>query len=557
MTPNLRDYQVEAIDFALNNWAEVRSVMLVLPARSGKTVVMANLIRRFGKPSVVIAHRTELLSQASAALATEGIRHRVIGSDALRRECVVEHLEQLGVNYIDQGARVAIASVNTLAGIDPRDPWLATIGLALVDEGHHLLRENLWGRATSLLPASAKIAALTATPLRADGKGLGLHADGLIERMHVGPSSRDLIDRDYIADYRIVCSPSDVDLSEVKIAASGDFNPEQVRKAVHKSSRIVGDAVSEYKRRCMGLRGMTFCVDVDAAVETAEAFRKQDVPAEVVTGKTPAGLRSTIMRRYKARDVLQLVNVDLYGEGVNVPGMEVMSMMRPTASYGLYVQQFNRPLTKAPGKQYGWIIDHVGNVARHGLPDAPREWSLNRRERKSRSAPSDVIPTRTCLFVGPDDVPCANVYERVLTCCPECGHMPVPADRSGPDRVDGDLTELDPAVLAKLRGEIARVDGQALIPQGVPHVAQLAARKNHIERQQHQGQLRSAIALWAGWQHEQGRGTTESYRRFYFRYGVDVATACALGSREADELREKIQADLERAKVVDATVISE
>lgn len=554
MTPNLRDYQIDVINQALHAWLTLRTVLLVLPARSGKTVVMANIIRRMNVPTVVIAHRTELLSQASAALADEGIRHRVIGSKALARECVTEHLDRVGRNFIDPGSPVGIASIDTFKNLDPRDPWLATLGLALVDEGHHCVKGNKWGIGIEMLPPGARVALLTATPLRADGKGLGLRADGYAEKMIVGPSSRELIDRGYIAEYRIVCAPSDIDLRDVKIGTTGDYNPDQLRKAVHKSSRIVGDVVTEYLRRCKGLRGMTFCVDVEAAKETAEAFRRAGVPAEVVTGNTPAALRSAIMRRYKAREVLQLVNVDLYGEGVNVPGMEVVSLARPTASYGLFVQQFNRPLTASPGKSHGWVIDHVGNVARHGLPDTSREWSLNRRERRSRSAPSDVIPTRTCAHVHPDGIPCANVYERVLSACPECGHEPVPAGRGGPEQVDGDLQELDPSVLAQLRGAIRRVDGPALIPQGLPHVAQLAVRKNHIERQQHQAQLRATMALWSGWQQTMGRSDSEAYKRFYFRYGVDVASACTLGAHEADELRERIASDLNRANVIEATL---
>ncbi len=559
IAPQLRDYQESAVTQTLAHLSEVRTVGVVLPARSGKTVVIAELIRRMGVPTVVIAHRTELLSQASAALADVGIRHRVIGSKELQRDCVNEHLERVKRNFIDPTARVAIASVGTLKGCDPRDPFIASVRLALVDEMHHLLQENSWGKAIALLSPESKVVGLTATFLRADGKGLGLEADGLVERLVIGPSPRELIQRGFICPWRPVMSSSGVDLSGVALSSDGDFNQDQVRKAVHKNSRLVGDVVKEYQKRCAGLRGMTFCVDVDAAVEQAEAFRAAGVPAEVVTGKTPGALRTRIMQAFKNREVLQLVNVDLFGEGVNVPGMEVVSMARPTASFGLFVQQAFRPLTFAPGKKWGWIIDHVENFDRHGAPDVARDWAkyLKRRERTSRNSVSDTIPTRTCLHVDDDGVPCAAVYERTLLACPICGTKPVPVSRGGPEQVDGDLFELDPEALRKLFGEIARIDGAPVVPYGADRVVQMSVRKAHAARQDAQAELRRTIALWAGWQMGTlARSQAESYRRFFFRYGRDVATACTLGAREAEELRVRIQADLDAENVVDSTVIS-
>ncbi|MFW2011210.1 DEAD/DEAH box helicase, partial [Acinetobacter nosocomialis] len=92
--------------------------------------------------------------------------------------------------------------------------------------------------------------------------------------------------------------------------------------------------------------------DVDAAKETADAFRAAGVPAEVITGETPELERAAIMRRFRNRQVLQLVSVDILGEGTDVPAVEVVSMARPTQSYGLYVQQFGRALRLMDGKDW-------------------------------------------------------------------------------------------------------------------------------------------------------------------------------------------------------------
>lgn len=222
-------------------------------------------------------------------------------------------------------------------------------------------------------------------------------------------------------------------------------------------------------------------------------------------------------------------------------------MARPTQSYGLYAQQFGRALRPLPGKERAIIIDHVGNVIRHGLPDAPREWSLDRRERRSRSAPSDVIPVRTCM-----NAECLAVYERVHRACPFCGHEPVPAGRSAPEQVDGDLFELDPAVLARLRGEVDRIDGPALYPTGAAPEVRGAIHRNHQQRQNAQVNLRRSIALWAGWQKTLGRGDSESYRRFFLQFGTDVLTAQTLGERDADALRERVERELQASNIVEA-----
>lgn len=424
----------------------------------------------------------------------------------------------------------------------------------MVHNCHHLLRDNKWGACIELLPPSALVLGVTATPTRADGKGLGRHHDGLIDTMHVGPSPRELINRGLIAEYRIVAPPNDIDLSTVSLSAGGDFSPEKLRAAVHKASRLVGDVVGEYLKRCAGLRGMTFCVDVDSATEIAAAYRQRGVSAEVVTANTPSTLRAAIMRKYEAGDLHQLVNVDLFGEGVNIKCMEVVSLARPTASYGLFVQQFFRPHTKTDVKRYGWVLDHVGNVARHGLPDTPREWTLDRRIRASKGTPSDAIPTRTCLNeVTPGEV-CANVYERVHACCPECGHVPVPVGRNGPEQVDGDLTELAPEVLARMRGEIDKIMGAPIIPGGMPGDAQYNLARSWNERLKAQEKLRRAIELWGGWQQFKGRDTSEAMKRFYFRFGIDTGTACTLGRPEAEALLDRVQADLDRHGIVDGSV---
>jgi len=572
----LRPYQASIKAAVFQHWQEGRrNVLVKSPTGSGKTVLFADVVRSVDRAAAVIAHRSELVSQTSLALAREGVRHRIIGPDSLRRNCVTLHMDRLGRSFYDPGARVGACGVDTLVGKDAKsDPWFSQVGLWVQDEAHHVLRGNKWGRAAEMFPNAYGLG-VTATPARADGAGLGLHADGLFDSIVQGPEMRELIDAGYLTDYRIFAPPSDVDYSDVTVTASGDLSPAKLRAAVHASDKIVGDVVSHYLKIAHGKLGVTFAVDVDSAKEIAAAFKAAGVPAEVVTAKTPDLLRAQILRRFERREVLQLVNVDLFGEGFDLPAIEVVSMVRKTESWPLFVQQFGRALRlmispelaavwdsftaeqrrahiAASGKPVALIIDHVGNVIRHGLPDAPRADTLDRRERRS-SGTSDAIPTRVCAndrVGGVEGLLCAQTYERFHKACPYCGYYPEPASRSAPEFVDGDLYELDPEVLAAMRGKLAQIDGAARVPQNLDAIAAAAVRKNHAARQTAQHFLRELMALWGGWQAAQGFDVAQSQRRFFHAFGCDVLTAQTLGRPEAEALALKVKGVLDQHGVI-------
>jgi hypothetical protein len=248
------------------------------------------------------------------------------------------------------------------------------------------------------------------------------------------------------------------------------------------------------------------------------------------------------MHQFRNRNLLQLVNVDLLGEGVDVPAIEVVSMARPTQSLGLYMQQVGRALRPMDGKDKAIILDHVGNWSQHGLVDRHRTWSLDRRERKARSAPDDVIPIRVCPK-------CLSAYERVLSACPYCGEAHVPTTRGTPEAVEGDLREMAPELLAKLRGEIAAVNTAPKIPYGATPVVAGSIRKNHRLRIEALGSLGLAMAVYGGWREMEGDTVSETQRRFFFQFGVDVMTAQALGRADAEALEARIRGVLERANV--------
>lgn len=532
----LRPYQETLKSEILAAWNDgARNVMAVSPTGSGKTHLKSNVIRTLGRVTCCIAHRQELVQQISESLASFGIVHNIVAPTGVIRFCTERHVKTTGRSYYNRSAPVAVAGVQTLLRrTDDLKQFLSRVELWDIDEAHHVLPGNQWGTATQLFPRAIGLG-VTATPLRCDRKGL----DGIFDRLIVGPSMRDLIDQGHLSEYRIFCPPQSIDLSHVRISEStGEYVQKELVKEAERS-QIVGDVVKHYLKIAPGMRGLTFTIDVKAASDMADAYNAAGVPAAVVTAKTPDRIRTDLLERLARGDVKQLVNVDLFGEGMDCPALEVVSMARPTQSYGLYVQQFGRVLRTSRDKTHGIVIDHVGNVIRHGLPDRPRPWSLAAPEgRGARDRDPDEIPLTTCTA-------CFRPYERIRVACPYCGHKPEPAARSAPEFVDGDLVELDAAVLARMRGEVAWVDGEPRVPRDVAPYVAAGIRKKWTERQSAQATLREAIAAWAGVR-KYGFGETdrEIQRRFYLGFGVDVVTAQTLGASEAITLTEQIREHL-------------
>lgn len=545
MIPTLRPYQEKLVKDTYQQWdAGKQFVAMVSATGSGKSMTLTAIVakeRDRGQYVLVLAHRQELITQLSDTMGRMEIRHQVIAANKVVRFAAKQSMENHGVNYVDPNARVMVASVQSMREAKIAD--LAKLGNKLTvvqDEFHHATKKSkTWGGVlTPLLNAGARGLGPTATPCRADGQGLSRETDGYADVIVEGPSMRWLIDNGYLSQYKIYCPPTDLRLDNVETSkTTGDYKEKELKAEIGRS-HIVGDIVSHYLKICPGKRGITFTVGVDTAEEVAEEYRRRGVPAVALSGRNADEERVQAIRDLKSGKILQIVNDSLIGEGVDIPAVEVVSFARPTQSYALYAQMFGRALRPFEGKSHAIIIDAVSNVMRHGLPDAPREWSLDRRERRTgKSEPSTV---RVCTA-------CAAVYERFRDACPDCGEpVPKPADRSGPVQVDGDLYELDPDVLAQMRNEVvgARETPEAmrdrLTAQHVPMPGVMSNVKRQKERLDALVKLDLKLAEWAGYRRAEGLSDSEIFRKFYLTYGVSWIEAQALKAADADKLRERI-----------------
>lgn len=564
MSYQLADYQEDVVDGIYSAYRNgARNVMPVLPTGAGKTVVMGHIAHEYQGCGVSMAHRGHLVGQLSMALAREGLQHDIIAPDAVIRTIVKSHMDELGRQYYNARAPWKVASVQTIVKRQLPESWTKQVGMVHGDEGHHYLEDNMWGRAVSMFPNAYGLFP-TATPIRGDGRGLGRGHGGVVDSMVIGPDMRWMIDNGHLTDYHVYMPlAEDLDMEGVEVTASGEFNMEKTRKRVKSSTKIVGDVVKCYLEFARGMKGITFAVDVEHAHDICKAYNAAGVPAVVVQDKTPESERRIIMQRFRAGDLMQLVNVDLFGEGVDVPAVQVVSMARPTASFSLYAQQFGRalrllvsPILRAAWHTYtpeqrrafiaespkprAIIIDHVGNLLTHrGAPDMRQEpWSLEARSKK-RGA-DDAIPMRACA-----NPKCLQPFLRIYPSCPICGWTPPePADRSKPQFVDGDMHLYTPELLKELFGQARKFnpDSVALIPRDVSADSPVGQRLRALHRQNQEAQqrLREVMALYT----PPCMDPRIAARRFYHTFGIDTLSAQGLTSADANELRQRILAKL-------------
>lgn len=376
----LRDYQADGVTrIRAALAAGVSKLCFSLPTGGGKTVLFAYVVAGAaarGKRVLILSHRIELVQQISGAMMRQGVEHGLIAADSPETNCNVQ-----------------VASISTLAR--RLDRWRDRFDLVVIDETHHAVAGS-WASVIASQPR-AKILGVTATPERLDGRGLGEIFDTLVE----GPSAADLIAAGWLAPFTVYTPADAPDLSGVKIRA-GDYAVDELRERM--GGVVISSAVRGYQEHCPGKRVIVFAVDCSHSREVVGAFQAAGIKASHIDGETPAAERKATLAAFARREIRVLCNVALFGEGFDLPELDGVMMLRPTASLGLYLQMAGRALRPAPGKERALILDFAGNSLRHGLPDAPRQWSLDAKPTRQRPR-SDAPAVRRCAACGAVNAP--------------------------------------------------------------------------------------------------------------------------------------------------------
>lgn len=440
MTIQLRGYQAKAVnDIRLSFRAKNRGVLFVLPTGGGKTFTFSYVAQgatQKGNKTLILVHRKELLMQASMSLAKMGLHHCLIAQSGHIREIMHQHLEELGRYYVNQTAKIAIASVGTLVN---RLSATWQPDLIIPDEAHHCQKDNTWGKILGFYD-NARILGVTATPIRSDGKGLGVEHGGLFNDMVVGPSMSELIGLGYLLPSTVYAPPTALDLTGVR-KGKGDFIQKELNDAVDKPV-ITGSAVQHYGKLCPGLPAIAFCVSVAHAEHVAADFRSAGWRFQSIDGSMHDAQRRALIQGLATGRLDGLTSCDIVSEGTDIPVVGCGILLRPTQSTGLYMQQVGRILRPFDGQDRAYVLDHVGNCARHGLPEEDREWSLSgevKRAAKKNEPSIRVMQCENCYVAFPP-----------APCCPNCGTA-VELKGRNVDEVDGELVEVTEAEKAAMR----------------------------------------------------------------------------------------------------------
>ena len=356
----LRPYQIDAIRRVEEAWQAHRSVLLVMATGTGKTVVFCELARRRREAgrTLVVAHRNELLEQATAAMARVGL------------SCDLEQASDFAP--VDGGlfgegalADVVVASVATLHARRlarwPHDAFATVI----VDEAHHSCAATY--RAIVQRFPRAKVLGVTATPDRGDASALGEVFDAVAFEYGIQDGIRD----GFLAPIRsqeVYCA--DLDLSEVR-SVRGDLSETDLQLAMSLDAvlhQIAAPLVREAGERST----IVFCAGVQQAHALGEVIAGYTDPSRVgtVDGSTHVDERSRVLDGLRGGSIQYVTNCAVLTEGFDAPAVSCIAIARPTQSRAIYTQMVGRGTRTHPGKEDLLLLDFVGNAGRHSLVTA-------------------------------------------------------------------------------------------------------------------------------------------------------------------------------------------
>lgn len=344
----LRDYQVECCDAVDKAFAGGQEYCLVeLPTASGKTVTFVETIRRRGGRALVLAHREELLNQATDKLVAAGIHPWQIGRVMAGRN---EHDHE-----------IVVASVQTLARSARRAPLMRQHwDTIVVDEAHHSPAESYQNILRDLVghEHGTLVLGVTATINR---KGMG---DIWGEPVY-SKSILEMIDAGWLSELKAKRIALDMSFKGVRKAA-GDYRADDLAGALLKAEapRIV---VKRWMEEADNRHTLVFTPTVPVAHAVAEAFGEQGIDAEAIDGTTAATDRAGAIERFRSGETMVLCNCALFTEGVDLPMCSCVVIARPTLSPLLYAQMLGRGLRLHPGKDDCLILDLAGASKRHTL----------------------------------------------------------------------------------------------------------------------------------------------------------------------------------------------
>lgn len=410
----LRDYQRAALDnlyeyFRINKEG---NPLVVIPTAGGKSLIIAAFCREIlgwypGTRIINVTHVRELVRQnhdeileywpeAPTGIYSAGLDRRE--HDAQVLFCGIQ-------SVYDKVAHISVADI------------------IMVDEVHLTPRrsQSMYGKFfadMAKLNPNIRIVGVTATPYRLDSGMLHEGKDALFDKIVYEISILDLVPQ-YLSPLVSKRTKTVLNVTGVGTRA-GDFIQNQLEKAVNIES-ITKSAVQEVMDYGHD-RGswLLFCSGVSHALCVADELNQHDILCETIFGHTKKDERDDIIDRFKKQEIRAIAAMNVLTTGFNAKMVDLIALLRPTQSPGLYVQMVGRGTRQFPGKKDCLVLDFAGNIGRHGKVEDVRGRKPGEKEEDAKP------PHKTC----PE---CSSILHAAFLECPDCGfEFPVPEPKIEP-----------------------------------------------------------------------------------------------------------------------------
>ncbi len=322
--------------------------LVVAPTGTGKTWVSAfdyQRLRGAGFERLLfVAHRNEILQQSQEVF-------RLVLDDASFGERLVASERPVTWNHV-------FASIQSLHRvIDQLDP--AQFDVVIVDEFHHAEADTYRRLLEHLKPRV--LIGLTATPERADGREIWHWFD---ERVASEMRLWEALDQGLLCPFHYLGVGDGTDLSGVGFQRGRYVTSELegVLTGDHLRAQRILEAVREWVLDPLAMRALGFCVGIHHARFMAEQFNAAGLPSVALDGETNAAERAEAVRRLRRGELRAIFTVDIFNEGVDIPEVDTILLLRPTESATVFLQQLGRGLRWAEGKSVLTVLDFIGQA---------------------------------------------------------------------------------------------------------------------------------------------------------------------------------------------------
>lgn len=356
--------------------------LLVAATGTGKTVIAALDYKRLCEAEgrelslLFVAHRQEILKQSLRTY-----------RDVMQRGSFGELY--VGDHKPAQWKQV-FASVQSLAalGLEKLDP--RQFDVVVIDEFHHAEAPTYRRLLDRLQPQ--ELLGLTATPERGDGINV---ADQFFGGRIAGELRLwDALDADLLVPFHYFGVADDVDLSQVEWKR-GSYDITQLDTLYTGNDARAAKVIAELRDKVTStsdIRALGFCVSVQHAHYMAEVFNRAGIVSLAVSGETPEADRAAALRKLRDRELNCLFAVDLFNEGLDLPEIDTILLLRPTQSATVFIQQLGRGLRRAKGKSVLTVLDYIGQQRREFRFDAKLKALTGLRRKALEKAVEDGFP---------------------------------------------------------------------------------------------------------------------------------------------------------------------